>query len=53
MRPHAACSLHFTDMLAAAQMPFNAVGVKFGGKRRFPILQQMSGVLKPVSSLHC
>jgi hypothetical protein len=31
------------------QAPFNLVGLKFGGKRRLPILQKSSGVLTPVS----
>lgn len=30
------------------QAPFKLLGLKFGGKRKFPILKQMSGILKPV-----
>ena len=35
-----------------SQAPFNLVGLKFGGKRRLPILQKSSGVLTPVSPCH-
>lgn len=32
----------------ALQAPFNLVGLKFSNKRKFSILKQTSGVLKPV-----
>ncbi len=36
---------------SAAQTPLDALGIKFGNKQPFPILKQMSGVLRPVRSL--
>ena len=41
-------SSHHVDV-TLLQAPFNLVGLKFGGKRRLPILQKSSGVLTPVS----